>query len=244
MNSKYFILIILFSSFFFLGNGCGKRTYYQLITYDSPTPLVYEVIKDTTRLSSFVGIDAMQYNGYYEDEKIQIVRLNYQYSNTKKFSVENTCFQIIAGNYKVYGIDGNYILDSIYDGNKFGFGGRVSISGGLNFNIKGFRIGLGIEPSLNFDFGNFYSFRKNAGHLGVINSSADFIKLALNVFPYLSIPLGESSILNFQTNIGYPGFISPLLNFQFDDYILWIGYIQDRINLGLMINYNLIKNNL
>lgn len=241
MKRKVLIPIIVFSSLFFLGNGCGKRTYYQLISYDSTLPLIYEVKRDTTTVNSFAGIDFMNYDGHNDGERINILRLSYQNSTTKKFSVTNLGFQLIAGNYKVNGIDKKYTLDSVYDGNKFGIGGRVNLSGGLNFNIKGFRMGLGIEPSLSFDFGNFYSFRIDAAKKGVINSDGGFINLYLNLFPYLSIPIGNGKLINLQTNIGMPGFFSPILSLQMDDYIFWACYNKARINAGLSINSDLIK---
>ncbi len=224
-----------------MGNGCGKRTYYQLITYDSTLPLIYEVKRDTTAVNSFAGIDFMNYDGHYDGERINILRLSYQNSTTKKYSVTNLSFQLITGNYQVNGIDKMYTFDSVYDGNKFGIGGRVSLSGGINFNINEFRLGLGIEPSLSFDFGNFYSFRIDAAKKGIIDNDDGFINLYLNLFPYLSIPIGNGKLINLQMNIGMPGFISPILSFQMDDYIFWAGYNKLRINAGLSISSNLIK---
>lgn len=241
MKSIFLVVFTLIGSFIFMGNGCGKRTYYQLITYDAPTPLVFEVVKDTTRFNSFVGLDFMHFSNPYPDENIQIARLTYQNSNTKKFSVTNLNFQVFAGNYRVSGIDGVYSQDSIYNGNKFGLGGRASISMGINFNIKGFRIGLGIEPSLNLDFGEYLNFRKNASNDGVIESNDDFIKLYLNIFPYLSIPFGKSTILNLQTNVGMPGGFSPIISLQVENSIVWISYLNQRTNVGYMLNYDLVK---
>lgn len=241
MKSKGLVLCVLISSFFFMGNGCGKRTYYQLIAYDSPTPLVYDVRRDTTSQKNFAGLDVLLFDGNYQGERINIIRLSYLKTNTKKFFVTNLNFQVFAGNYKVYGLDGIFTQDSIYDGNKCGFGARASISGGVNFNIKGFRIGLGIEPSLNLDFGEYLTFRKNAFNNGVIENNDDFIKLYLNIFPYLSIPLGKGTLLNLQTNVGMPGGFSPIISLQIEDYLIWVSYLSARANVGLMINYDLVK---
>lgn len=234
---------ILLSSFFFLGNGCGKRIYYQMITYDNPTPMILEVKMDSTKGNSFAGLDYMQLNGKYPDEEINIIRLNYQTSITKKFSVTNFGVQVFAGNYLVKGIDGKFTSDSVYDGNKFGYGGRASVMGGLNFNIKGFRLGLGFEPSISFDFGDYSTFRINASKKGIIDSDAGFIKFNLNIFPYISIPVTKSSLINLQMNIGFPGFISPIITFQHENYVVWISHTGERINIGLMVNYDVIKSN-
>lgn len=203
--------------------------------------MLYEVIRDTAKINSFAGIDLMHYDGYYEGENISIARLTYQNSNTKKFAVVNLSLQGFAGKYKVSGIDGLYTQDSIYDGNKFGFGGRVSLIGGVNINIKGFRLGLGIEPSIGLDFGRFYSFRDLAERKGVINNEDNFLTFYLNIFPYLSLPIGKSSLISLQANLGMPGFLSPSLTFQMDNYVFWTSYAIERINFGVMINYDSFK---
>ncbi|MFN4111028.1 MAG: hypothetical protein ACK4G1_02040 [Ignavibacteria bacterium] len=243
MKQKVVFPLILISTFFFMGNGCGKRTYYQLIAYDSPTPIIFEVKMDSVRTNAFAGIDYMHMNGYHENEKINIVRLNYQTTNTGKFNLSNFSLQAFYGTYFVKGIDGQYTSDSVYDGIKSGYGARVSYTGGLNFNIKGFRLGIGVEPSVNFDFGEYYHFRTNADRKGVIESNADFIKLNLNIIPYVSIPVSGNSLINMQMNVGIPGFISPIISLQVDNQIFWAGYNVDRMNFGLLVNWDTIRSN-
>ncbi|MCX8056401.1 MAG: hypothetical protein N3F03_02180 [Ignavibacteria bacterium] len=241
MQKKIFILLILITSYFFMGNGCGIRNYYQLINYDSPTPLIYEVKKDTTKIKSYAGIDYMHSKGNYEGENINLVRLTYQTAKTKKYSLSNLSIQVFAGNYKVSGIDGMYTQDSIYDGNKFGFGGRVSFIGGVNFNIKGVRVGFGFEPSLNLDFGEYMSFRSNASKAGIIKDEGGLLKLYFNTFPYFSIPISEKTIFHLQCNVGFPGFISPIASLQFDDYAVWTAFNGERVNFGIKLNSEILK---
>ena len=214
-----------------------------MITYDSPTPMILEVKNDSTSGNSFAGLDYMYMNGNYQGEKINIVRLSYQTSNTKKFSVTNFNFQVFYGNYLVKGIDNSYTSIKGYDGIKSGFGARASVMGGLNLNIKEFRLGLGIEPSINFDFGDYHSFRIDASEKGIIESDAGFMDFNLNIFPYISIPVSKNSLINLQMNIGFPGFISPIISLQKENYIFWAGYAVTRVNAGLMVNYDLIKSN-
>lgn len=169
-------------------------------------------------------MDLMNFQGYYDNEKIRIVRLSYQKSKTSKFAVNNLGIQIFARNYQVEGIDGKFTSDSIYYGERLGFGGSICINIGLNFNTKNFRLCFGIEPSVNFDFGNYYSFRKTAGNKGIIDNNEDFIKLKINIFPYVSIPVGDNSLINLQMNVRLTGFISPIIALKKDDCVFWVGY--------------------
>lgn len=66
---KIIFYSILLSSFLIVFNGCFiPRKYYDLITYNSPTPLVFEVQIDTIKINKLIGVDASFIEGEYEGE--------------------------------------------------------------------------------------------------------------------------------------------------------------------------------
>ncbi len=245
MKERFFLYsLVLISFFIFQGNGCSGRIYRQLIQYDTPTPLLYEVNINDRKIDTFSGIDYNKEVDLYDGERVDIFRITLQKSITKKFSVVNTSFQLFTGRYIVNGIDAEYVplSDSIkYDGSKSGWGFRISVFGGLNFNHKEFRFGAGLEPSINFDFGEYTNFRFEAEKKGIIDNAGGYMSPNLQFVLYSSTKLTERSKLNLQIGLGLPGFVNPLLALQINEHVIWTGFTESRVAFGYMLDINNFK---
>lgn len=246
MKTGFQIIFILISSFLFLGNGCSQRVYQNILKYDSPTPLVYEVKIDTNKINSFVATDFGTMKGQYEGEKVDLVRIGYTSSTIKKHFVFNQQISIYGGRYFVNGLGpqtGTNYTDKNYDGNKYAFGLNGSIKAGVNFNFSGFRLGLGIEPMVVSEFGEFVTFRIEASDEGIIKNDDGYFNFLITFYPYLSYEFDESKIIGLQINVGYPGGLSPIISYQSGSNIFWVGYLpgNQRLNLGYMVDFNSIK---
>lgn len=244
---KNFIQILMFVSLTFLisQNGC-KRAYYKIMRIESATPLIYEVKVDTNKINSFGGIDYASIEGYYEGEKVDVIRFSYTSTTTKKHTISNLHFSIYSGRYLVSGLNprsGDNYTDLNFDGYKWAVGANASFKTGANFNFSDFRLGIGIEPNLDLEFGDYYLFRMDAENKGVIENSDGLINFFVNVFPYFSYYFDDSKLMSFQFNIGYPGGISPVLSYQSGSNIFWVGYIPATIrwNVGYMMDFSSIK---
>lgn len=229
----------------FIQNGC-KRVYYQILRIESATPLIYEVKIDTNKVNSFGGIDYAFIEGYHSGEKVNVFRLSYTSTSTRKHTINNFHLSLYSGLYQVTGL-GPYTGDNYtsqnFDGYKWAFGVNASFKSGLNFNFSDFRLGIGIEPNVNLELGDYYLFRVDAENKGVIENADGVFNLFVNVFPYLSYYFNESKLVSFQFNLGYPGGISPVLSYQSGSNVFWIGYVPAtiRFNVGYMLDFNSIK---
>lgn len=237
--------LIALSVLFIFGSGC-KRAYYNLMKLDSATPLVYEVEIDTSNIKTFGGIDYGYIRGQFEGEKVDIFRVYYTSTSTKKHSIFNLQLSAYAGRYLVSGLGpysgGNFTAIN-YDGYKWAYGATASFKSGINFNFSDFRLGIGLEPMFILEFGDYYSFRIDAAEQGVISNEDGFANLLVNVFPYLSYYFDKNKLIAFQISLGLPGGISPVLSYQSGSNIFWIGYIPTtiRFNVGYMKDFNSIK---
>ncbi|MGB9665222.1 MAG: hypothetical protein ACPL25_09955 [Ignavibacteria bacterium] len=214
--------------------------------YQSATPLVYEVKADTNIINSFSGLDYAFIKGDYEGEKIEVIRFSYNAGSTKKHTISNLHFSVYGGRYLVSGLSpytGENFTEVNYDGYKWAFGASASLKAGANFNFNDFRIGVGVEPNVNFEFGDYYSFRVNASKKGIIENGDGLITIFFNVFPYFSYYFDNDELIAFQCNLGLPGFISPILSYQSGNGIFWVEYIppSKRIDIGYMLDFNSIK---
>jgi len=246
MKIYFQIMFILISSILFMGNGCSQRVYQNILKYDSPAPLVYDVKIDSNKINSFVSFDFGTMKGQYEGEKADLLRIGYTSSTTKKHFVFNQQISFYGGRYFVNGLGprtGTNYTDKNYDGNKYALGLNGSIKAGVNFNFSGFRLGLGFEPMVISEFGEFTSFRIDASDEGIIKNDDGYFNFLLTFFPYVSYEFDENKILGIQINVGYPGGFSPILSYQTGSQIFWIGYLPDniRVNIGYMIDFNKIK---
>lgn len=235
---KFFIYLTIFTSFILSGTGC-KRTYYDLITYDIPNPIVNEVIVDTQNIKKFVGTDISIMNGEYSGERIFILRTNYTQTVTKNHGFINLGGTIYGGFYKVDGLgpyqEDNYTAND-YNGQKIGFGITGNLKMGVNLKISNFKLGLGADVYGGLEEGQFLSFRKDAKSKGIIEAFDDPITGMINLFLFSSYYFSPSSLVNFQINLGTPGFISPILTYQQRDNVYYLSYMSqiERINIGFM----------
>lgn len=239
MKKIFKIIVVVLIYFIFSGNGCSKRVYNSLINYNSPTPIIYEVVRDSVRKNKFFGTDFRYSRGDYDQEELSLLRLNYTYILTKKNAFSNTSLMAFGGYYKVYGLgpkEGVNYTDINYNGIKWGGGVAGNIKIGLNLNFTNFKVGTGIDFLAGMETGEYLNFRNSASKNGIIESQSGWIHANFNWFIFSTYSFRNSSILNFQVHLGYPGRFSPILSYQYDENVYWISYFGDRGNIGYMIS--------
>lgn len=237
---KFFILFILIAFFLLSGTGC-KRRYYDLITYNSPTQIISEVVVDTQKITNFVGTDISLMKGRYNGERIFILRTNYANAVTKDHGFINIGGTVYGGFYKVSGLgpyeEENYTSTN-YNGNYFGLGATANLKMGLNLKFSNFKLGIGVDLYGGLEGGEYLSFRKDAKSKGVIWGSDDPITAMINGFIFSSYRFLPSSLVNLQINLGTPGYFSPILTYQHRDNVYHLSYMPEveRVNLGFMVS--------
>ncbi len=235
---KIKIVIISFLIYFiFGGNGCNKRVYDSLINYNSPTPIIFETVSDSSRNNKFLGADFRYSKGNYAHEDLAQLRLAFNYVTTKENAFSNTSIIGYGGFYNIDGLEakqGANFTDINFNGRKWGGGLLGNIKVGLNFKFTGFKLGAGIDFLAGVETGEFLDFRNSAQKLGVIESERGWASANFSLFSFCSFQLEQSSLLNIQINVGKPGLISPIISYQQKEKVFWVSYSGNRGNLGFM----------
>lgn len=218
--------------------------------YSSPLPIVNEIDNDLDEGNKFISLDFTSSEGGYSDEFIRIVRGSFVYSNTHDHDNFNFTLFGFGGSYNVFGVD-NYSFQTSQklDGNKSAFGIGTDIKFALNFKINKLKLGLGLTCSAVTEFGQYTNFRSEAKKLNLINSEQTWIFVIGSGFPYLTYEFADDLLLTTQLNIGYPGFISPIISLNNENAICWINVLYSehdqqviRTALGVMVDMNQIFN--
>lgn len=236
------LIPLIFISTSIILNGC-LRTYYPAIYYSSAPVMVSETNNNPELYSNYLGLDYTIGQAGYENENIQMMKLNFLMANTQdhtNFNIEGFGY---TGGYRVSGLDGKF--DANYDGDKtfVGFGADLKFS--VNFKINRVKLGLGINPGLGVEFGEYYQFRKNAGSAQVIDDENSLLFFMFSFTPIISYEFTESSILSVQANAGIPGVFSPSIVFNHNRFTYWLCWLPDkrisenyygaRLTFGVMI---------
>lgn len=247
-SKKYFgRLLIAVTPYLFL--GC-LRTYYPMYYYSNPLPIVNETDNNLEEGSKFLSLDFNSSEGEYDNEFTKIFKGSYVYSNTQNHSNFNFSLYGFGGSYKVSGIDNYSFLNSEkFDGNKTAFGAGADMKFALNFKFDKVKLGAGLTFALTTEFGKYTNFREEAKKQNLIDSEQSWIFVTGSGFPYLSFELADDMNLTAQLNIGYPGFVSPILSLNKANTICWINIIYNgydeqviRTALGVMVDVNQIFN--
>jgi len=240
-------LLIAVTPYLFL--GC-LRTYYPMYYYSNPLPIVNETDNNLDEGSKFLSLDFTSSEGEYEDEFTKIFKGSYIYSNTQNHSNFNFSLYGFGGSYKVSDLyDYGEQPPKKYDGNKTAFGAGTDLKLALNFKFDKVKLGVGLTCALTTEFGQYTNFRKEANKENAIDSEQGWIFVIGSGFPYLSFELADDMNLTAQLNIGYPGFISPIISLNKANTICWINIIYNahdqqlfRAALGIMVDMNQIFN--
>lgn len=235
---KIKIVIISFLIYFtFGGNGCNKRVYDTLINYNSPTPIIFETVNESSENNKFLGTDFRYSRGSYAQEDLTQLRLTFNYVTTKEHDFSNTSIIGYGGFYNVDGLEakqGANFTDINFNGRKWGGGFAGNVKVGLNFKFSSFKLGSGIDFLLGLEVGEFLDFRNTAQKLGVIESERGWATANFNLFFFSAYQFQNSSILNFQINLGKPGLFSPILSYQKNETVIWGSFSGNRGNFGVM----------
>jgi len=236
------LLIIIFISI--MQHGC-LRTYYPAEYYSSAPVMVSETNNNLDISSNYLGADYTIGKGSYENETVQLMRVNYLIANTQdhtNFNLEGFGY---TGNYKVSGLDVNY------DGDKTVIGLGTDFKFNVNFKFDKFKPGAGMNFGLGVEFGEYYEFRKNAADAGLISEENNLVFLILSFTPTLSYEFSESTVLSAQFNVGLPGGVSPSIVLNHNRFVYWITWLPDdnistnnygqRITFGIMVGLNNIN---
>ena len=232
MKKNNLYIIILLISFSFV--GC-LRTYYPSIYHSSASPMIFEPADSAKQFSNYLSGDITIGSGEHENESVRLIRGSYSLVYTGDHFNFNPRVFGYGGNYEVSGLDK-------YDGNKSVFGLGAEVVGSLNLKFSSLKIGLGASLGVSGEFGDYYDFRKQAENEGRISKDSQTINFIISAFPVIAYELSENTILSTQMNIGIPGFISPSVVLNKDQYVYWLSWIPDREDridrfaIGFMIN--------
>ncbi len=235
---KHLISVLIFFPIAILQSGC-LRTYYPALYHTSAPPLVSETTNSLEASSNYLGTDFTIAKGSYENELVQLMRINFLIVNTQdhtNFNLEGFGY---TGNYRVSG------LDAIYDGEKtlFGVGANAKIN--VNFKFNKVKIGMGLNLGGGIEFGEYYQFRKDAENAHRISDENNLIFVLFYGTPMISYEFTESTILSLQASAGLPGVLTPSLILNHNNISYWLCWLPDknisdnyygtRLTLGVMI---------
>ncbi|MCU0342635.1 MAG: hypothetical protein MUF28_02295 [Ignavibacterium sp.] len=232
------IALVLVISLLSLQNGC-LRTYYPAVYHSSAPPLVTETNNAVDVSSKYLGTDFTIAKGSYDNELVQLMRINFLLVNTQdhtNFNLEGFGY---TGNYRVSG------LDAIYDGDKSLFGIGVNAKINVNFKFNKVKIGMGLNLGGGIEFGEYYQFRKEAEGAHRISDENNLMFVLFYGTPMVSYEFTESTILSLQASAGLPGVLTPSLVLNHNKISYWISWLPDknisenyygtRITFGVMI---------
>ncbi|MBP9120966.1 MAG: hypothetical protein KBF59_08875 [Ignavibacterium sp.] len=236
MKHLKFVLIII--SISIMHNGC-LRTYYPAVYHSSAPVMVSETNNNPEIYSNYLGLDYTIGQAGYENENIQMMKLNFLIANTQdhtNFNLEGFGY---TGGYRVSGLSSNY------DGDKTFIGLGTDLKFNVNFKFGKFKLGTGINLGLGMEFGEYFEFRKNAGNAHIIDDENSILFIMFSATPMLSYEFSESTILSAQINAGMPGGLSPSIVLNHNRFTYWITWLPDndlfdnnygvRLTLGVMI---------
>ncbi len=236
MKHLFIFLIISLSSLLLI--GC-LRTYYPAVYHSSAPAMISETNNDPEFYSNYLGGDFTVGQGSYENETLQMMKVNYLIVNTQdhtNFNLEGFGY---TGNYKVSGLDINY------DGYKNFIGLGTDLKFNINFKFGKVKVGTGLNLGLGVEFGEYYEFRKSAEQAHIIDDENSLLFILFSGSPFISYEFTESTILSLQLNSGLPGVISPSLILNHDNVSYWLCWLPDknisdnyygqRITFGVMI---------
>jgi len=236
MKHLKFVLIII--SISIMHNGC-LRTYYPAVYHSSAPVMVSETNNNPEIYSNYLGLDYTIGQAGYENENIQMMKLNFLIANTQdhtNFNLEGFGY---TGGYRVSGLSSNY------DGDKTFIGLGTDLKFNVNFKFGKFKLGTGINLGLGMEFGEYFEFRKNAGNAHIIDDENSILFIMFSATPMLSYEFSESTILSAQINAGMPGGLSPSIVLNHNRFTYWMTWLPDndlfdnnygvRLTLGVMI---------
>ena len=239
---KHLISVLIFFSIAILQSGC-LRTYYPAVYYSSAPVMVSETNNNPEIYSNYLGLDYTIGQAGYENENIQMMKLNFLIANTQdhtNFNLEGFGY---TGGYRVSGLDGKF--DANYDGDKTFIGLGTDLKFNVNFKFNKVKLGIGLNLGMGIEFGEYYEFRKNAGNQHIIDDENSLIFLMFSGSPMISYEFSESTILSAQVNAGIPGVLSPSIILNHNRFTYWITWLPDknisdnyygtRITFGVMI---------
>ena len=236
MKHLKFVLIII--SISIMHNGC-LRTYYPAVYHSSAPVMVSETNNNPEIYSNYLGLDYTIGQAGYENENIQMMKLNFLIANTQDYTYFNM---------EVFGYTGGYRVSCLslnYDGDKTFIGLGTDLKFNVNFKFGKFKLGTGINLGLGMEFGEYFEFRKNAGNAHIIDDENSILFIMFSATPMLSYEFSESTILSAQINAGMPGGLSPSIVLNHNRFTYWITWLPDndlfdnnygvRLTLGVMI---------
>jgi hypothetical protein len=239
---KHYTFVLIIISISIIQQGC-LRTYYPAVYYSSAPVMVSETNNNPELYSNYLGLDYTIGQAGYENENIQMMKLNFLMANTQdhtNFNLEGFGY---TGGYRVSGLDGKSYEN--YNGDKTFIGLGSDLKFNVNFKFGKVKLGTGINLGLGVEFGEYYEFRKNAGNSHIIDDENSILFVIFSMAPIVSYEFSESTILSAQINAGIPGVLSPSIVLNHNRFTYWITWLPDkrisdnyygaRLTLGVMI---------
>ncbi|MGE5437753.1 MAG: hypothetical protein ACM3O3_11040 [Syntrophothermus sp.] len=202
---KRIIFLILLSSILF--PGC-VRTFFPGYFYSSPAPLNIESRNNAGIKNTYSGFDVQNPIIEYDNESIYSIRGRYIKSYTGSAGSISSGLSAYAGLFDIRN-EGNSVE------NYFGIG--PELNGALMLPLGRFKMGIGMNIFANVELGSYYFFRREKNQGFPLN-------LYVSLFPVFSYEFENDYVLSFQTNLGTPGGISPMISINMGNDIFWLGW--------------------
>jgi len=221
LNLLIKILVLIFLSIIF--NGC-LRTYYPAVAGTRSSAIYLVQQKYYRKHITFLGVEGGTGIVNHDNEINMYGRIQYGRSFAESFYNFNISLFGFGGIYKVDGVEG-------YNGYKNFLGAGPQIKFGIHINFWEYvKLGLGASFTGGIEFGSFDSFRKEASENHLISTDSKFLFTYVSLFPYLSFKVSNNSSITLQPVIGFPGFISPNIIYNYGAKSFWISYLPSKNN--------------
>ncbi len=215
--SKVFAFFVFTSVF----SGC-LRTYYPAITGTRSSAMYFLPPKDYNKHVTFLGVEGGTAVVNHKDEVNMYGRIHYGRSFANSFYNFNISLFGYGGIYKVEGVPG-------YNGYKNFLGAGPQVKLGFHINFWEYvKLGVGTTITGGIELGSFYNFRKNASDEHLIGSESGILFAYFSFYPYLLVKLTDNSSITLQPVIGFPGFISPNIIYNYGSRAFWISFLPSK----------------
>ncbi|MCX8011274.1 MAG: hypothetical protein N3A61_08980 [Ignavibacteria bacterium] len=222
--------------------GC-LRSYWPAVSMSKAPGVILDTDYGPDKSTLYLGLDYCKAHHNYDYESNHIVRVQLSEVITRKYTNFNGGIFAYSGMYKVSGVNQKY------DGWKTFFGAGPQCSFNVNFNIDGFRAGLGFYAASYLELGEYKNFRVNSAEEGVTDSHTNLLNVLFSLYPIFSYEITSDKIVTLQCNLGLPGAISPILSYNNSGDYYWLSLMPYQSEnekgfsfaLGAAFNFEKVK---
>ncbi len=200
-------------------SGC-IRSYYPAVAGTRSSAMYFLPPQNYKKHVTFLGVEGGTGAVNHSNEINMYGRVNYGRAFAEKFYNFNISLFGYGGFYKVAGMPVGY---NGYK-NFLGFGPQVKLGFHINF-WEYVKLGVGLTFTGGIEFGEFYNFRNKAQNEGLISSNTNLLFAYPSIYPYLLFKVSQNSSIALQPVIGFPGFISPNIIYNYGSKSFWVSFL-------------------